>query len=86
MAAYQEPEQTQNIARRLEEVNRHVPHEDTGERWDVVLTMHWSTAYEAYAMEQAVLAALKPFRSIGERVSCPEAEIRRVWMLFDSEM
>ena len=77
---------TQDVARRLAEVNQHVPHEETGERWEVVLTMRWSTAYEAYAMEQAVLAALKSFRSIGERVSCSEVEIRRVWMHFDSEM
>ena len=35
---------TQDIARRLAEVNQHVPHEETGERWEGVLTMRWSTA------------------------------------------
>jgi hypothetical protein len=76
--------QTQDIARRLEEVNQHIPREDTGECWTLMLATPWGTAGEAYAMEQALLAALGSYRSVGERVRCPEAEIQRVWMRLSS--
>jgi hypothetical protein len=71
---------TQDIDRRLEDVNQHVPFEDIGERWEAVLLKAWASAQQAYAMEQILLAALHRYRTTGERVRCPEAKIRRTWI------
>lgn len=68
-----------DIASRLAEVNKHVPHEVLGEAWHVVLQHDWPTEGAAYDMEQRVLAALRTPSSVGERVSCSKRKLESTW-------
>jgi len=71
---------TQDLASRLVDVNKHVPHEVLGERWSVAWKQVWPTQNAAYDMEQRVFALLAARRTEGERVSCTEAEVRAAWI------
>lgn len=70
---------TQDVAQRLREVNLHVPHEEIGERWVIVLTQRWRSSQDAYAMEQRIFKSLEGFRTEGERVKCTAAELEIAW-------
>ncbi len=64
---------------RLVEINKHVPVEAIGEEWSLVLVQKWSDEDMASSMEQRVLGALAPYRSIGERVQCSQAILESAW-------
>jgi hypothetical protein len=70
---------TNDVAARLVEVNKHVPHEILGERWTVFLTQQWPTPAIAYAMEQRIFANLGAYRTTGERVRCAETDLIKAW-------
>lgn len=69
----------QDTKGRLKEVNKHVPYEELGERWKLVLTQKWLSSPAAYAMEQRLLAALAPYRTEGERLRCGEPTLKAAW-------
>jgi hypothetical protein len=70
---------TQDIDRRLGELNMHVPHEALGEQWRLVHIHRWANSILAYEMEQRLLSALLPFRTVGERIACSEEVVRTIW-------
>jgi hypothetical protein len=73
---------TQNLATRLAEINQHVPHEELGECWSVVLHCRWNCSMEAYQMEQGVLGSLGSYRTEGERARCSEEALKATWCEF----
>jgi hypothetical protein len=70
---------TQDVDRRLGELNLHVPHEALGEKWRLVRTRRWANSILAYEMEQRLLSAFAPYRSVGERVLCAEENVQMIW-------
>lgn len=70
----------QDARARLKEVNAHVPHEALGERWSIVYEQTWPTQIAAYLMEQRILNSMPQRRTKGERLQCPEQEIRAAWL------
>ena len=70
---------TQDIDRRLGELNLHVPHEALGEKWRLIRTRRWANSILAYEMEQRLLSAFAPYRSVGERVLCVEEHVQMIW-------
>lgn len=70
---------TQDIYRRLDELNMHVPHEALGEKWCLVCRQRCANSIQAYEMEQRLLSALVPYRTVGERIACSEEVVRTVW-------
>ncbi len=69
-----------NLADRLAELNKHVPHEVLKEQWVIGVHQKWASADQAYAMEQKVLNAFPPDRRYGERVHCKKEELEKVWL------
>ncbi len=70
---------TQDVKRRLEELNLHVPQEALNECWVLVRRKRWQTSAQAYEMEQALLRMLAAHRTIGERVRCDEEIVFALW-------
>ena len=78
-----------NVERRLKDINAHIPDEllakVAGLRapalWQDYTRQEWTTARQAYAMEQAILLALKAqgFATRRERAECPITDMMRVW-------
>jgi predicted GIY-YIG superfamily endonuclease len=66
---------TQDLERRLEELNLHVPYEALNERWALVLTQRWENSVLAYEAEQRILAHLQMYRTVGERLVCSEGVV-----------
>jgi len=50
-------------------------------RWQAYTEQEWTTARQAYAMEQAILLALKAqgFATRRERAACSITDMMRVW-------
>lgn len=71
---------TQDVDRRLSELNLHVPHEELGECWALVRLTCWANSFQAYEMEQKLLAGLHLYRTEGERVRCDQNEIETAWL------
>jgi hypothetical protein len=69
----------QDLAARLQDINKHVPHEVLGEKWSIVMQQKWQSSVGAYEMEQRVLARLQTHRTEGERVLCPEIVVFTAW-------
>jgi hypothetical protein len=70
----------QDLASRLADVNKHVPHEVLHERWSVAWKQPWQTQNAAFEMEQRVFTLLDARRTEGERLNCTEAELREAWI------
>jgi hypothetical protein len=70
---------TQDLQRRLEELNLHVPHEALNEQWALVRSQRLENSLQAYKMEQRVFVDLQPFRTIGERIACSEGVVMTLW-------
>ena len=70
---------TQDVERRLEELNLHVPHEVLNERWTLVRTMRWEHSMRAYEIEQRLFGDLRTYRTAGERLTCSERTILEFW-------
>jgi len=70
---------TQNLEQRLQDVNLHVPAEETFENWTLSLKKPWPDSIAAHAMEQRVFHTLAPFRTVGERIRCTEAQLQSAW-------
>jgi hypothetical protein len=70
----------QDLAARLLDVNKHIPHEVLGERWSIVWKQIWPSQTAAYEMEQRVFTLLAAQRTEGERVHCTEDELRAAWI------
>jgi T5orf172 domain len=70
---------TQDLQRRLDELNLHVPYETLNERWMLVRTRRWENSLRAYEVEQRLLADLRPHRTVGERLCCSVACILEAW-------
>ena len=68
-----------DVAKRLNNVNKHVPHEVLRERWEFGLQQGWASAGEANAMEQKVLKMLRTGLAAGERVRCTRAALGKAW-------
>ncbi len=78
-----------NVERRLKDINAHIPDEllakVAGLRapalWQAYTRQEWTTARQAYAMEQAILLALKAqgFATRRERAACSITDMMRVW-------
>lgn len=68
-----------NITRRLANLNRHVPTELLGARWELYREHKWPDPDSAYAMEQRVLDALEPVRTAGERLRCATDVLLPAW-------
>jgi hypothetical protein len=69
----------QDLAARLQDINKHIPHEILGEKWGLVMQQEWQSSVAAYEMEQRVLARLQMHRAEGERVLCPGAVLIAAW-------
>ena len=69
----------QDLEGRLDDVNRHIPIELTGEGWEPALFQRGQDSLAAYAMEQKVLDLLSARRAIGERVLCSKGELEAAW-------
>jgi hypothetical protein len=69
----------QDLAARLQDINKHIPHEVLGEKWSIVMQQKWQSSVGAYEMEQRVLARLQTHRTEGERVLCPEIVVFTAW-------
>lgn len=72
---------SQNTARRLNEVNQHVPVEALNEQWAIAYEHKWPTSDAAFEMEQRVLNRLRASHTFGERVNCSEAALQTAWSL-----
>jgi hypothetical protein len=68
-----------SVSERLTELNKHVPSEALGESWAVVGALEWADATAAYVAEQKVLNQLQLYRTVGERLRCPEETIKLSW-------
>jgi hypothetical protein len=68
-----------DVAARLRDVNKHVPHEVLGEHWHQALQQRWPTEVEAYKMEQRVLLGLRTSSCVGERVTCTKRKLESTW-------
>lgn len=70
---------TQDVERRLDELNLHVPHEALNERWTLVHRHRWADSIRAFEMEQLLFQALQSHRTLGERLACSEPKISEAW-------
>lgn len=71
---------TNDLARRLGELNAHIPYEVEGQDiWKQYLTEHHEDERRAYEMEQRLLDALPPDNIIGERFTCDSMELEVLW-------
>jgi hypothetical protein len=68
-----------DVTARLAEIDRHVPDEVLGERWQPGFQHPWDTEVQAYDMEQRVLARLRTPSSVFERVCCSERQLQTIW-------
>ena len=68
-----------DIADRLSQVNKHVPHEYLGQQWRLFAKRLWPDALAAYRMEQRLLGSLTPHRTVGERVRCTRSTLVDIW-------
>lgn len=66
-------------AKRLEDLNRHVPFEILKEKWGNGWIQKWATAGQAYAMEQKILNSFDASLRYGERIHCTAQELEIVW-------
>jgi hypothetical protein len=64
---------------RLEDLNKHVPHEVLGARWGGGWIQKWASAAQAYAMEQRVLRSFASDKLYGERVHCTKEALEASW-------
>lgn len=71
---------TTDAQQRLNDVNKHIPHEITGEKWTLFRVQKWPDEMMAYAMEQKLLSVLNNYRTEGERVKCKEQDLHKAWM------
>ena len=69
-----------DVAARLADVNRHVPHEELEESWSCLFHVRRANHEAAYALEQSLLEELAAFRTIGERVRCAEHLVSAAWI------
>lgn len=67
-------------AKRLRVVNKHIPYELLGQRWEGGLTQKWASAPQVYAMEQAILASFREDSRHGERIRCSKGELDAAWL------
>lgn len=74
----------QNVDARIAEVNKHIPHELTGDRWQPFARVRWPDSLAAYEMEQRLFAALSEKRTQGERVRCPAEDLIAAWRICSS--
>ena len=68
-----------DVAKRVGQLNEHIPEEIISHRWRPKMTQRWETETAAYEREQRVLEELTNYRTCGERVRCDEADIWRAW-------
>lgn len=65
---------------RLGELNKHVPSEVLdNQKWGRGLIQKWSSADQAYVMEQKVLASFSDDKKYGERVHCTPEALELAW-------
>lgn len=69
-----------DVVERLHEINKHVPTEILKLEWHAVMQQSWGSEVDAHAMEQRVFEALKPYRTVGERLKCKEQILMQAWM------
>jgi hypothetical protein len=71
--------QTNDIERRVSQINKHVPVEILGTYWNLLTTQQWDNCVLAHAMEQEVFRLLHTSRVLGERLRCSEETLRQAW-------
>lgn len=64
---------------RLATINRHIPVEVVNASWVLARRHRWPNQLAAYSMEQEVLAALTPERTVFERVRCAPDRLAAAW-------
>ena len=74
---------SQNVKERCKTLNFSVPSEVLdGRCWQVNLTQQWPNGAPAYEMEQALLAHLRAYGTVNERVRASESVVHRAWQDF----
>ena len=74
---------SQNVKERCKTLNFSVPSEVLdGRCWQVILTQQWPNGAPAYEMEQALLAHLRAYGTVNERVRASESVVHRAWQDF----
>lgn len=68
-----------DVAARIAAFNEHVPHEVLNKKWTLFLQQRRDDEVKAHSAEQALLALLHGYRSVGERVLCSEKVLRSAW-------
>lgn len=75
-----------DLAKRVAQVNQHVPIEILDQRWTRKLETLWPSKIWAYHMEQEILTILSMERTAYERVLCPENRLLDAWELAQSSV
>ncbi|MEZ5690473.1 MAG: hypothetical protein R3D71_02270 [Rickettsiales bacterium] len=71
---------TVDVKQRLSDINKHIPYEITGEKWELFRTQSWENETLAYEMEQGLFNDLFKFRTAGERLQCKEEDLHIAWL------
>jgi hypothetical protein len=71
--------QTEDLEKRLSDVNKHAPTEVLHEQWRPAFHQRWGNAILAQKMEQKVFGLLATQRTIGERIQCSELDLETAW-------
>ena len=70
---------TIDLGERLDQINKHIPYEIIGEKWEVRFQQQWNTSLLAYEMEQTVFQLASAARTVGERIFCSNSDIEAAW-------
>jgi hypothetical protein len=70
---------TQNLENRLKQIRCHVPDEILGMNWEVFATHACHDSLQAFALEQALFAMLREYRTTGERIGCSRTRLVAAW-------
>lgn len=71
---------TNDIQRRLNEINKHVPAEVLNCQWVIAMQQKWPDENMAFDMEQSVLTSLTKYRTSGERIQCSQSILHNAWI------
>ena len=71
---------TNDVQRRLKEVNQHVPFEVLNSKWVISMQQKWPDENMAFDMEQSILTSLTKYRTSGERIQCSQSVLHNAWI------
>lgn len=70
---------TVDLGERIDQINKHIPYEVIGEKWEVRFQQRWNTSLLAHEMEQTVFQLASAARTVGERLFCSNTDIEAAW-------